>query len=145
MYVCVCVCVCVRARECVTCILADDKEAPDRIAMFLPKSNVAWSRSVRLLHPVPMQFVESWLRNLLRRCPSKDLSKTLKKRFYYSLKLLDETERQTMYNLMHCYGRVHYYGLDETNDLDVLPIELRHALYRYLLAVCRPPVKRKCQ
>ena len=128
-----------------TCILAEDKEARDKIAPFLPKSNVAWARSARLLHPAPMQFVDSWLRNLRRRCPSKDLSKTQKKRFYDSLKLLDETERQTMYNLMHCYGRVHFYGLDETNDLDVLPIELRHALYRYLLAVCKPPVKRKRQ
>ena len=122
------------------------KEARDKVAPFLPKSNVAWARSSRLLQPAPMQFVDSWLRNLRRRCPSKDLSKTQKKRFYDSFKLLDETERQTMYNLMHCYGRVHYYGLDETNDLDVLlPIELRHVLYRYLLAVCKPPVKRKRQ
>ena len=90
-----------------------------------------------------MQFVESWLRNLLRRCPSKDLSKTQKKRFYDSFKLLDETERQTMYNVMQCYRLIHYYGLDETNDLDVLPIELRHALYHYLLAVCNPPKRKR--
>ena len=58
---------------------------------------------------------------------------------------LDETEGQTTYDLMHCYGPIHYYGLNETNDLDVLPIELRHALYCYSLAVCKPPVKRKRQ
>ena len=51
------------------CILAEDKEARNRIAPFLLKSSVAWVPRARLLHPVQMQFVESWLRNLLRRHP----------------------------------------------------------------------------
>ena len=89
------------------CILGEDDEAQKKCSAFLPTSNVAWARSMKMLAPVPTQFVRCWLRNLLNSSPPKNFSKQQQKRFYKNLKPLDETERKFMQDLIKLWnGRV---------------------------------------
>ena len=119
----------------VMCVLDGDAFAQDRIRPFLPRSNVAWARSLRLLSPVPGVFMNNWLRNLLEPRLSKDLSERQKKRFYANLERFDNVEHQTMQDLIARYDR----ELDwSTKDLEKIPIPLRHALHRFSMAVCKP-------
>ena len=37
---------------CVMCILKDDEQAQEKLRPYLPRSDVAWVRSLRLLSPV---------------------------------------------------------------------------------------------
>ena len=64
---------------CVMCILEDDEQAQEQLRPYLPRSDVAWARSLRLLSPVPEIFVSNWLRNLLKPA-RRDLSDRQKKR-----------------------------------------------------------------
>lgn len=50
------------------CILGQDEEAQKKSSPFLPSSNVAWARSMKVLSPLPKQFVRCWLRKLLNTC-----------------------------------------------------------------------------
>ena len=56
---------------CVMCILEGDEQAKEQLRPHLPRSDVAWARSLRLLSPVPEIFVKNWLRNLTE--PDKQL------------------------------------------------------------------------
>ena len=49
------------------CIHEGDEEAQEGLSPALPRSNVAWARSMRLLARVPTSFVGGWLNNLLRQ------------------------------------------------------------------------------
>ena len=120
-----------------TCILEGDREAQEKLSSFLPKSNVAWVRSWRLLtaDPLPRPFLKSWLKNLLDQCPPKDLSKRQKTRFYRIIQHFDETRLKLMHDLMVCYGP-HFYT--DRVDLELLPFDLRHALYKFALAMSHP-------
>lgn len=123
-----------------TCILGEDEEAQEKISQFLPRSNISWVRSMHVLKPVPEYFVKSWLRNLLKQCPTKDLSRLQKKIFYRNLKQLNISERQIMQDLLRCYYGVAYEDenlqqLGVERGLERLPLELRHALHRFSLAV----------
>ena len=64
---------------CVMCILEGDQQAEEQIRPHLPRSDVAWARSLHLLSPVPEIFVRNWLRNLLKPT-GRDLSDRQKKR-----------------------------------------------------------------
>ena len=118
---------------CVMCILEGDEQAEQQVRPHLPRSDVAWARSLHLLSPVPEIFVRNWLRNLLK--PSRrDLSDRQKKRFADNFKRFDDVERRMMQDLISSYRA----GLDwNTSDLEKLPIPLRHALYHYSVAVCK--------
>ena len=51
---------------CMMCILEGDEQAQEQLRPYLPGSDVAWARSLRLLSPVPeILSVSNWLRNLL--------------------------------------------------------------------------------
>ena len=118
---------------CVMCILEDDKQAQEQLRPYLPRSDVAWARSLGLLSPVPEIFVSNWLRNLLKPA-RKDLSDRQKKRFATNFERFDDVERRTMQDLISSYRA----GLDwSTNDLEKLPLPLRHALFRFSVAVCK--------
>ena len=65
---------------CVMCILEGDEQAEQQVRPHLPRSDVAWARSLHLLSPVPEIFVRNWLRNLLKPT-RRDLSDRQKKRF----------------------------------------------------------------
>ena len=65
---------------CVMCILEGDEQAEEQVRPHLPRSDVAWARSLHLLSPVPEIFVRNWLRNLLKPT-RRDLSDRQKKRF----------------------------------------------------------------
>ena len=47
-----------------TCILEDDSESQEKLRPFLPKSNVSWARSSRLLKPQPRHFLRVWIHRL---------------------------------------------------------------------------------
>ena len=64
---------------CVMCILEGDEQAEEQVRPHLPRSDVAWARSLHLLSPVPEIFVRNWLRNLLKPT-RRDLSDRQKKR-----------------------------------------------------------------
>ena len=116
---------------CVMCILEGDEQAEHQVRPHLPRSDVAWARS--LLSPVPEIFVRNWLRNLLKQT-GRDLSDRQKKRFADNFKRFDDVERRMMQDLISSYRA----GLDwNTSDLEKLPIPLRHALYHYSVAVCK--------
>ena len=118
---------------CVMCILEDDEQAQEQLRPYLPRSDVAWARSLRLLSPVPEIFVRNWLRNLLKPA-RRDLSDRQKKRFATNFERFDDVERRTMQDLISSYRA----GLDwSTNDLEKLPLPLRHALFRFSVAVCK--------
>ena len=118
---------------CVMCILEGDEQAEEQVRPHLPRSDVAWARSLHLLSPVPEIFVRNWLRNLLKPT-GRDLSDRQKKRFADNFKRFDDVERRMMQDLISSYRA----GLDwNTSDLEKLPIPLRHALYHYSVAVCK--------
>ena len=118
---------------CVMCILEGDQQAEQQVRPHLPRSDVAWARSLHLLSPVPEIFVRNWLRNLLKPT-RRDLSDRQKKRFADNFKRFDDVERRMMQDLISSYRA----GLDwNTSDLEKLPIPLRHALYHYSVAVCK--------
>ena len=66
---------------CVMCILEGDEQAEEQVRPHLPRSDVAWARSLHLLLPVPEIFVRNWLRNLLKPT-RRDLSDRQKKTFH---------------------------------------------------------------
>ena len=120
-----------------TCILDGHEELQEKIAPFLPRSNAAWARSLAVLDPVPPVFVRSWLKNLLKPTPSRNLTQTQKKRVHDSLPHFTDTELQVMYDLIECYG------FDTSRpsrhlNLEALPLELRHVVHKYVLAVKKP-------
>ena len=118
---------------CVMCILEGDEQAEEQVRPHLPRSDVAWARSLHLLSPVPEIFVRNWLRNLLKPT-RRDLSDRQKKRFADNFKRFDDAERRMMQDLISSYRA----GLDwNRSDLEKLPIPLRHALYHYSVAVCK--------
>ena len=118
---------------CVMCILEDDEQTQEQLRPYLLRSEVAWARSLRLLSPVPEIFDRNWLRNLLKPA-RRDLSDRQKKRFATNFERFDDVERRTMQDLISSYRT----GLDwSTNDLEKLPIPLRHALFRFSVAVCK--------
>ena len=64
----------------------------------------------------------------------RDLSDRQKKRFATNFERFDDVERRTMQDLISSYRA----GLDwSTNDLEKLPLPLRHALFRFSVAVCK--------
>ena len=83
-----------------TCILDGHEELQEKIAPFLPRSNAAWARSLAVLDPVPPVFVRSWLKNLLKPAPSRNLTQTQKKRVHDSLPHVTDTELLVMYDLI---------------------------------------------
>ena len=115
-----------------TCIL-DGHQVQEKIASFLPRSNAAWARSLAVLDPVPPVFIRSWLNNLLKPTPSRNLTQTQKKRIFDALQKFNETELQVMYDLIKCYGL----DIDKSRhlNLDALPLELKHVVHKYVLAV----------
>ena len=115
-----------------TCIL-EGHEIQEKISPFLPRSNAAWARSLAVLDPVPPVFIRSWLRNLLKPTSSRNLTQTQRKRLNDGLSHFNETELQVMFDLMKCYG-VHLQKSRQV-DIDTLPLELRHVLHKYALAV----------
>ena len=117
---------------CVMCILEGDEQAEEQVRPHLPRSDVAWARSLHLLSPVPEIFVRNWLRNLLKPT-GRDLSDRQKK-VSLCYKCFDDVERRMMQDLISSYRA----GLDwNTSDLEKVPIPLRHALYHYSVAVCK--------
>ena len=116
-----------------TCLHEGDEKALAKLSPFLPKSNVVWARNMDLMNPMPMIFAWSWLKNLKQSMPSRDLSKRQKKRFYQNLKNIDRVERKTMYDLINCHGLED--GVSSEVDLEMLPLSLRHVLYRFSMAV----------
>ena len=124
-----------------TCILDGQKELQENIAPFLPRSNAAWARSLAVLDPVPPVFVRSWLKNLLKPTPSRNLTQTQKKRVHNSLPHFTDTELQVMYDLIKCYGFDTSRHSDTSRHLanfEALPLELRHVVHKYVLAVKKP-------
>ena len=121
-----------------TCILDEDR-IRQKIAPFLPRSNAAWARSLAVLDPVPQVFIRSWLKNLLNPTSSRNLTQTQRKRFNEGLILFDETQLQVMFDLIRCYG----VKIEKSRhlDIDTLPLELKHVLHKFALAV-RSKVKK---
>ena len=116
-----------------TCIL-DGHQAQEKIAPFLPRSNKACARSLAVLDPVSPVFIRSWLKNLLKPTHSRILTQTQKKRIVDALQHLNETELQVMYDLIKCYG-LDMIDKSRCLNLDACPLELRHVLHKYALAV----------
>ena len=117
-----------------TCILDGHEELQEKITPFLPRSNAAWARSLAVLDPVPPVFVRSWLKNLLKPTPSRNLTQTQKKRVHDSLPHFTDTELQVMYDLIECYG----FDMSRPSrhlNLEALPLELRHVVHKYVQAV----------
>ena len=120
-----------------SCVLEGDHAAQEEIRPFLPKSNNAWARSMRLMCPLPVIFLKNWLNNLMRTSStyvppssSRDLSKQQEERFRENVQRLDELERQVMYDLAATYAC----ELD-AEDFLRLPTQLKIALYKYTMAV----------
>ena len=116
-----------------TCILEGHELLQETIAPFLPHSNTAWARSLAIMIPIPPAFVQNWLKHLLRSAPSRNLTQTQKKRIFDALQHFNETELQVIYDLIKCYGL----DIEKSRhlNLDALPLELRHVLHKYALAV----------
>ena len=124
-----------------TCILDGHKELQEKVAPFLPRSNSAWARSLAVLDHVPPVFVQSWLKNLLKPTPSRNLTQTQKKRVHDSLPHFTDTELQVLYDLIKCYGFDTSRHSDTSRhlaNLEALPLELRHVVHKYVLAVKKP-------
>ena len=120
-----------------SCILEGDHEAQEKIRPFLPKSNNAWARSMRLMSPPPVIFLKNWLNNLMRTSltyvppsSSRDLSKQQEERFRENVQRFDELERKVMHDLAATYDC----ELD-ADDFLRLPTQLKIALYKYSMAV----------
>ena len=120
-----------------SCILEGDHEAQEEIRPFLPKSNNAWARSMRLMSPPPVIFLKNWLNNLMRTSltyvppsSSRDLSKQQEERFRENVQRFDELERKVMHDLAATYDC----ELD-ADDFLRLPTQLKIALYKYSMAV----------
>ena len=64
----------------VMCIFEGDEQAEEQLRPHLPRSDVAWARSLHFLSPVPEIFVRNWLRNLLKPT-RRDLSDRQQKCF----------------------------------------------------------------
>lgn len=112
------------------CLLEGDVLAQQALIPFLPKSHVAWARSMRLLNPLPDIFYKNWLKVLLSKCPSRDLSKTQKKFFFERCSHFNSLEKTAMDHLILCYD----YDL-MLEEFEKFPFELKHALYRFTRAV----------
>ena len=69
-----------------TCILEDDSESQEKLRPFLPKSNVSWARSRRLLKPLPHHFLRVWIRRLKENL--KQLTKAQQRKFRENVALL---------------------------------------------------------
>ena len=120
-----------------SCILEGDEALQEEIRPYLPRSNNAWARSMRLMAPPPAIFVQNWLKNLLKRSttyvpptPSRDLSKQQEQRFKETLERFDDVEHQVRRDLVTAYD-----SDLEPDDFSRLPSELRIALYKFAMAV----------
>lgn len=112
-----------------TCILADDDTSVEKLKPFLPRSNVSWARSMRLLDPVSNAFVYAWYRHM-RQGVNRPLSLSQCKRLNRNFALLEERQTEVMYRLIRCYGCYGY-------DLPSLPMPLRSILYKFTCAVLK--------
>ena len=112
-----------------TCILEDDSESQERLRPYLPKSNVAWARSCRLLKP-STHFLRVWLHRLGEN--HRPLSKSQLQRFRENVaQIMTQPEKSDlMYRIIRHHG---YYGY----DLYTLPDELQCILYRFSCAILK--------
>ena len=82
-----------------TCILEHDSESQARLRPYLPRSNVAWARSSRLLmKPLPEHFIRVWYRHLATN--AKQLSKFQMRKLCKNITLLKPEQSNLMYHLI---------------------------------------------
>ena len=115
-----------------TCILEDDSESQEKLQPFLPKSNVSWARSSRLLKPQPRHFLRVWIRRLKEN--PKPLTKAQQRKFGENVALL--LQQPELSALFHSIISFHGYGMYGYH-LDDLPDDLQCALYRFSCAVLK--------
>ena len=113
-----------------SCICHEDKAACYALRSYLPKSNVSWARSSRLVSCMPRQFSDIWLRHLLIN--AKPLTRRQSSRLNENLDKFCREQNDAMRLLIESYGC----GSDR--HVDSLPDDLRCALYRFSCAAIKP-------
>eukprot|EP00117_Sycon_ciliatum_P012949 scpid88804/ scgid13810/ len=112
------------------CIYHEDEATCQKLRVYLPKSNVAWARSSKLMNCMPEQFAKAWLQQLMTG--TRALSKAQAVRLRENLSKFKPEQVELMQRLIRCYDRT-----ASERDLDALPNDLRCALYRFSCAIVK--------